>query len=647
MTKAYPIQTRSTEGDGCVLTKPRGLALATRIVCGPTCGLPHQDQNFKRLYPRHTFLLNERLFIIFLFLFCSVSGSAQKMDRDLLRAEKLYKMEQFQSAIPFYAKALQREYEAVYCARLAECYRHQGEYLNAEHWYRLAAMAEGLEPKYFKQYAEVLRANGKMDEALEWYERYDRYAGNQQAHVPGYELAAEEQLVEPVFRAVLLDINSRFSEIAPTDFRGKLVFSSDKPRAEASKDSENYNGLYYDLFLSDPSQTGAFERSSRIRGAINSAWNDVGFCADPLTQQIWFTHTSSRGGKRVKDAQGIIHHSLYTAQWKGDRLTRIKRFTGISRNATAAHPSLTPDGSRLYFSASLENGFGGMDIWYCNRIPLKNGYIWSLPVNAGSRINTSGNELFPFAATSDRLYFSSDGHPGLGGLDLFQADFSAGSWEPVKHLSSPLSSERDDFGLFVINNQGYFSSNRVGGKGGDDIYAFERVRVRVEVHAVNSETGQPISGALVELITDGQNNLESRTDARGMATFDILPGVTFYFSIQKTGFDEILFTDTRNQDQFTVALVSEIQESDYSGLIEPSSVSSSKMYRIRIGVYRKPNLERLNPLREIGELFTEDKPNNTKAFYLGPFYQVEDASQALQRVKAMQFTDAFIEDWPE
>ncbi len=637
---------------------------------------------------------------LLLFIASSNALHAQKQDRDLLRAEKLYRMEQYDAAIAHYEKALQREYDAGVSARLGDCFRRRGEYIQAEHWYGQAVMADALAPEYFRQYAQVLRANGKSEQSLEWFERYDRYAGNKGKHLPGFQLERDQESLASQYRVALLGINTAYSEIAPALYDQQLIFASDRPGTGSRGRSSRTGSPYYDLFISPLSERGVPGKASRIRGPINSAWNDAGFSYDAISGEIWFTRTSSNGGKRIRDGQGIVHSTLYTATWKGDRLSRIKRFRELPRNISAVHPSLTPDGSRLYFAAQLPGGYGGFDIWYMHRLDRGDGWEWSEPINAGYGINTAGNELFPFAAGSRRLYFSSDGHPGLGGLDIYRVDFSANSWELPQHLPAPINSPRDDFGLIVFNNQGFFSSNRIGGMGADDLYAFERVNVRVDVYVVNAQSGQPIAGANVELITDGQSNQQKVTDARGMAWFEIPPGLPYYIAINKSGFHPELFTETGNNEQYNIALyvpesTSPTQESGkapdhqpqspaampsgpdkasqspqsqeqtiptgksekgdrraepsslpVSTTDEPMHSAEETAFRIRIGIYRKPNLEELDKLNIIAPLFFEERSNNTRAYFIGPFSDAGQASQALVRVKSMKYTDAFVEEYP-
>lgn len=588
--------------------------------------------------------------MIILIGFCAGSDlQAQKADKDLLRAEKLYRMQLYRAAIPYFEQTLQREYDGLSCARLADCFRRQADYLQAEHWYRQAVMSDGLPPEFFQQYADVLRANEKSELALEWYERYDRYAGNRQAHVPAFALAAQERGQEQLYQVALLEINSGFSEICPAVLGDQLVFASDRPGQRMRSNTVSNDQPYYDLFLASKESDGRFRRPARMRGAVNSAWSEAGFSYHPESGEIWFTRTSSGGSRRFRDGQGVVRTSLYQAQWNGSRITRIKRFRQLPRQSGAAHPSLTPEGNRLYFASNLEGGFGGMDIWYCDRLPDHSG--WAPPVNAGYRINTAKDELFPFAASDTRLYFSSAGHPGLGGLDIFSTDFSGGSWESALHLPAPINSSRDDFGWYVNNNQGYFSSNRTGGKGGDDLYAFERSAVRIQIHTVHAQTGQPVSGVRVELITDGQQNRQQSTDARGTTTFDLPPGIPFYLLLSKGGFQNIQFSDTRNRDRIVLTMQPEevpAQKMEEPGeqTIQPETTETIR-FRIRVGVYRRPDLTALEALSEIAPLFSEEKSNNTRAFYIGPFYDAAQASEALRRVKEKQFRDAFVEEWPK
>jgi hypothetical protein len=585
-------------------------------------------------------------------------ATAQKKDRDRIRADKYYRQQLWAQAIVPYERSLQREYHALSCARLAECYLKGGDYLLAEHWYKQAVVAEVLPPEHYLLYAKVLRANGKSEQARPWFERYDRYTGTRGSHYDSYALESAYRGVEPEFRvAAIARVNSPFSEIAPVFFNGNLVFASNRPVGKGS----NTSTVQYDLYLSELEIEQPVEAASRtfrepvpVRGPINSAWNDAGLSPDARSGEVWLSRSASGGERRLRNGEGAAPASLYTAGWKAGRLSRIHLFAALPRDVDALHPSLSPDGNRLYFAAQLPGGYGGMDIWYCDRLDPSGTSLWSAPINAGSRVNTSGQELYPYAASMERIYFASDGHPGLGGMDLYYSDYDGLSWGPPQHLPPPINSARDDMGLFVLNNQGFFSSDRLGGEGGDDLYALERISGRLSVRALDAQTGIALSGVQVELISDGIENLTQSTDARGTAVFDLKPGQRYYLSLIRTGYESTVFTDTRNRDQISVYLspLASQPEAQPGGQLQvgdgqQAGFGTAPRYRIRIGVYRRPDLERLEGLSTLAPLFSEKHSNQTTVFYLGPLTSPEVARWVLEQVQQQGYPDAFMEDWPE
>ncbi len=597
-------------------------------------------------------------------------------DRDLERADKLYGLGQLGRSIQYYERGLQRQYDAEACARLAMAHRQQGNYGHAEHWFRQAVLADYLDPLHYRTFAEVLRANGKAQEALEWFERYDRYTVEQEPYREDYALAAREYGMPATWRVQPLAINSRWREIAPAFAPdGGMLFASDRPARSGS----GFAGgeTYFDVFRSS-GQPESSAAPSRLKGQPNGPWHDAGFVVDPLDGSVWFTRTASVGNRRLRSGGRQVVTAIYRAEFRNGKLRKPERFAAIRKSWVAAHPSFSPDGRRLYFSAAplqqlapdaalretqdqSAKGHGGFDIWYCERQAKR----WGKPVNAGALINTAGNESWPFSAGPDRLYLASDGHPGLGGLDLFVAERSAGRWTEVRHLPAPMSSPRDDFALVVRDNQGWFASDRLGGQGRDDLYAFERVGVEVLVRVVHAQSGQPVAGVQVECFAEGTAEARKQSDARGEARFAVQAGQPFYLSMNKQGFEPVILSDTRDRETFTVAMQpvsggagqrtvdpdreqdapsgSGAQTASPSGEKSAPGQAQASGYRIRIGVYRNPDLERLQRLERFGTLMEVPRDGGARAFYLGMFPDAAEAAEVLARVRVAGFTDAFVE----
>jgi peptidoglycan-associated lipoprotein len=222
---------------------------------------------------------------------------------------------------------------------------------------------------------------------------------------------------------------------------------------------------------------------------------------------------------------------------KSDTWSEPKNLGLMPDTIIAAHPAISPDGLTLYFVSDVKGGFGGKDIYIVTR--EKPATPWSKPHNAGPDINTSGDELFPFVRNDGTLYFSSDGHIGMGGLDIFKAKAQPdGSWI-VQNMKPPINSFADDFGIVFQNatEAGVFSSTRKG-RGNDDLYSFEMPPLKFNITGLvkDEKTGAPIQASVVQLIASDGSNLQVATGIGGDFKFVLKPAVDYIFLASKEGY---------------------------------------------------------------------------------------------------------------
>jgi outer membrane protein OmpA-like peptidoglycan-associated protein len=213
----------------------------------------------------------------------------------------------------------------------------------------------------------------------------------------------------------------------------------------------------------------------------------------------------------------------------------VKELPFNSNDFSCGHPALSPDDSRLYFVSDMPGGFGGTDVYV---VEYNNGQ-WGTPVNMGKEINTEGNEMFPFVDASGVLYFSSDGHEGVGGLDVFMAELKEGiAYKGVENLGAPINSEKDDFG-FITNKDrstGYFSSNRKRGVGDDNIYSFKRTCRPLNVIVYDAKTNTPIEAADVRISRSGTNESLQQTGMDGATKICLEANTDYEFKAIKAGY---------------------------------------------------------------------------------------------------------------
>lgn len=278
-----------------------------------------------------------------------------------------------------------------------------------------------------------------------------------------YEKGSEVQLINTTI------INTAHLEFSPAYYQNGIVFVSSRNK-QAEKDNDT-NETYFELFYSELDGNGMplEPREFSVRWSTSQHEGPVTFDRDG--QILYFTSNNiSKGDKKVK-TNAVAHLKIYEALKGPNDWKEVKELSFNSDEYDCAHPTLSADRQKLYFTSNKPGGFGGMDLYFVER--TANG--WSDPINLGSDINTEGNELFPFIHSSGNLFFSSNGFQGAGGLDLFMIDISSRKWGQVTNLGHPFNSAADDLGL-ILNpdgTRGYFASSREGGIGEDDIYKFE------------------------------------------------------------------------------------------------------------------------------------------------------------------------------
>ncbi|MFM2268733.1 MAG: hypothetical protein RL757_2174 [Bacteroidota bacterium] len=268
-------------------------------------------------------------------------------------------------------------------------------------------------------------------------------------------------------------LNGDKDDFSPTFFNNGILFCTSSKKTK-KKDDDKPTPEDLNLKFAAFDSMGALTRPTSFAGKINSKANEGPSCFSKDALTMFLTRTYVKRGQEKKNADGNLTVKVYiktrlndSADWSGDEVMPFE-----TENYNYAHPTLSADGNKLYFSSNMPGGFGGMDLYYSRRLPDG---TWSQPVNLGPRVNTSKNEVFPWISEAGMLYFSSNGLFGAQGLDLFRIEIENRTARSL-NLGAPFNSPEDDFGImFLPNNlkKGYFSTNRKGTQGGDDIMEFE------------------------------------------------------------------------------------------------------------------------------------------------------------------------------
>ncbi len=416
--------------------------------------------------------------------------------------------------------------------RLGECYRISGKYKEAQTAYALMFRRRTpANEEVYLRYGQVLLAGGQPDKAKEQLLLYKKYVPD--SPFADSLLLAVDQAKDSVKQDILYTVkamdalNTRYSDYAPAYASGDyeiLYFTS--ARKTGNRTSKKYDVTgesTSDIFSSAINRRGLWGRVEPVSEVLNTKFEDGAPAFNSAYNQLYFT----RCGKVSREKRGC---SIYLSERKDDQWNEPQKLPLADDSLTVAHPSLSEDGLTLYFASDLPAGYGGMDIWKVTRGGESDNF--GEPINLGPQINTSGNEMFPFSHANGTLYFSSDGHPGIGGLDIFKATPADNSWL-VENAGQPLNSPADDFSIIFErdNDRGYFSSNRKPGKGSDDIYAFAGAKKIVEYYfstvVKDLKTGRLLPGAEVRLVGNNGSTLRRQTEENGTAEFRVNPATDY------------------------------------------------------------------------------------------------------------------------
>ncbi len=453
-----------------------------------------------------------------------------------MQAQKLSKAKRYMDqlnyigAIELYNQILEKNDIPEAKINIAECYRKISDSENAEYWYAQVVRLAEAEPIHRLYYGQALQRNGKCDLAKEWYESYirevpDDLRGQYLVEACDYE---DELMTKNsgIYDIQHLEFNSNLDDFTPVYFADGLVFASERDKGNAVKRVHAWTGnpflelFYIEAKPVDGEGCGHFEYGSpeKFSKDLNSKYHDAAVAFSSDQQQIFFTRNNIKDGKVGKDDDDVIKLKIFAASNQGGNTWGdLEGLPFNSDEYSVAHPALTPDGSRLFFSSDMPGGFGGMDLY----VAEKESGRWGPPMNLGPAINTEGHELFPYYHATERLYFSSDGQIGLGGLDMYYMDdHGDGQWGEIQNMGYPMNTIADDFGL-VMNEEGtcgHFSSDRDGGAGRDDIYSFRKTAAPVQILVYDKNTKEPIEGASVVNDCTG-NTLTTGPD--GKVTIDM------------------------------------------------------------------------------------------------------------------------------
>ncbi len=514
------------------------------------------------------FFANKSYFFFYFATLVTFSLFSQDESKNIEKADQIFKDFAYIDARAIYLDVAQRGYASKNLfAKLADSYYFTSEMEESVPWYEklIQKYSIGLDPEYLFRYAQSLKSVERYQESDEvMKEFYELTKGDKRAA----QFIEKKNYMDFIdmqsgrFELFSLNINSENSEYAPS-FNGKnqIIFASSREKNVSDNKLHGWNKMpFLDFYASNIAEDQrTLEEPVKLKGAINSKFHESSatFSKDGTT--VYFSRNNYINNKIGKNKEGIILLKLYKATFDNDRWVDIVELPFSSNNYSVSHPALSPDESKLYFASDMPGTLGQSDLFVVDI--LEDG-TFSTPKNLGDLINTEGRETFPYVAQDGSLYFASDGHVGLGGLDIFVSVPDETGFSNAFNVGRPINSPKDDF-TFVINDEtgfGFFASNRKGGKGNDDLYSFKQTDdlitsclQYIQGSVKNSSTNETLPGASITLLDTSGNIVDRRiSDDDGLYNFTIECETEY---ILRTELDNFLSRDINLESNDTFEFV--------------------------------------------------------------------------------------------
>jgi len=493
--------------------------------------------------------------IISVFSFNSYAQKAQ-----IAAADKKYDSFAYIDAIKTYERVAEKGYKSEdMFQKLGNSYYFNGELDKAAKWYdELFAMAPDQQPEYFYRYAQSLKAVGQTDKANEMLEKFHQKAGNdKRANLfdKNKNYLDRIKVNSGRYKVENAGINSKYSDYGSSFYLNKLVFSSARDTGSLMQRKHKWTNQHFtNLYVTDLGEEMTPGKVSKLSKKVNSKFHESSAVFTKDGNTMYFTRNNFLDGKKGKDGKEITLIKIYKASFENNEWAKVTELPFDSDQYSAAHPALSPDEKTLYFVSDMPGTIGQSDLF---KVKINEDGSFGTPENLGNGINTEGKETFPLITDENELYFASDGHPGLGGLDVFVSKMNSnGTFGEIQNVGDGVNSPKDDFAFLIDtkSRRGFVSSNRGGGQGYDDIYKFletRRLKCEQELYGTVTDftTAQILPDAKISLF-DSEFNLVNTavTDPSGNYTFAVECGKTYNVRAAKIDY-------TTKEQKVTIAMV--------------------------------------------------------------------------------------------
>lgn len=489
-----------------------------------------------------------KLFIYTALLFV-LSFSGQSQEKKINAADKKYEQYEYVDAISTYEKVAEKGYkDEQLFQRLGNAYYFNADLEKAGKWYdALFEMNKNQAPEYLYRYSQTLKSVGNYDKATKILEQFNKESGND-LRAKLYE--KHKNYLEEIkansgrFKVEDAGVNSEYSDYGSSFLGDQLVFASARDTGGVSKKVFKWtNQSFTNLYTSKEGTNGTLEKPQRFGNKINSKFHEATpvFTKDGKT--MYFTRNNYLDGKKGKDSKRVTLLKIYKASLVEGQWRNVTELPFNSDQYSVAHPALSVDEKTLYFASDMPGTLGQSDLF---KVAINANGSYSTPVNLGPQINTEGRETFPTISAENDLYFATDGRPGLGGLDIYVTKLDqAEGFTDIQNIGAPVNSPKDDFAFLLdtASRKGFFTSNRDGGQGYDDIYKFVETKKLLCEQSLagvvkDKESGELLVTAKVSLFDENFKTIQETTsDVSGKYSFAVVCGKTYHVRAEKENYE--------------------------------------------------------------------------------------------------------------
>ncbi|KRB59179.1 OmpA family protein [Flavobacterium sp. Root186] len=458
-------------------------------------------------------------------------------------ADKSYNNYAYINAIKTYERAAAKGYKSEdMLKKLGNSYYFNSDYEAAAKWYEeLFAMKTAVEPEYYYRYAQSLKSTGQIEQSNKFIEEFYTKFNNDSRGLLYKDNVNYLDLIKANsgrYKVEDAGINSKFSDYSSFVFNNKIYFASARDTGNFSKRIHKWTDTYFtNLYMADIDSA----KVEKFKTALNSKFNESSPVFTKDGKSVYFTRNNYNKGRKGKDDHKITYIKIYKGTLENGTWSNITELPFNSDAYSTANPALSADEKTLYFASDRPGTLGQSDIY---KVSINGEGNFGTPENLGKPLNTEGRETFPYIASENEIYFASDGHPGLGGLDVFVGKIqSNGTITDIQNVGADINSPKDDFAYIIdpVSRRGYFSSNKDGGQGSDDIYKFLETKKIQCIQSLNgvitdSETGIVLPETKLSLYKNGTLLNTGISDPEGFYSFDVDCSNTYSLRVEKTDY---------------------------------------------------------------------------------------------------------------